>query len=686
MNKTNFEIPEKYVPIFLLALCALSYGLTLTLGYFWDDWVVLWNFQALGARGVFESYAMDRPIHGYFLGYLIQLLGTAPLTWHLAALLMRAGGILAVWQILRQVWPGQNRTNALVAALLAVYPGFTQQPLTVIYILQLWGAFLLWAVSIGIMLAAIRPGRWQGWLTGLACFLALTHLALSEYFIGLELLRPILHGMVLAQTASPERIADWRTRFKVIFHHWWPYLAALVGYLLYRLVFFQSGRATTDSSAIFSKLLINPVVELSHRAAALLTDPLEVTLLAWMQPLNSFLVRYQYSPRIWWACLGLATLGAALTWGFLTRLKPDSARSGRPTQALRLGLAAIFLAGLPIWGINREASLGGLGDRYAFPFIFGSALLVSALLGLAEKSKTRYIIAALLVGSSVGFHAWQTETVYRAEWNEQQLFQSQLSLRAPGLKPGTSLWVSKDPARLALEGDYGLALPVNWVYAPEHASAEVNYWVFPLTDEFLGRSGALQPGAGASIQREVRNVTFRGSPEQTLVIWFAPPACLRVIDAQQPELLEALGLPASARFLLRENPILTAPGATRFPVELFGERKANWCATFEQADLARQQADWKTAVALGEAAAQAGLEPAHPSEWLPFLEADLRLGRFEQAAGKLEKISTSQFPAASPLLCAFSARVQTGTTDPALNQFLEKISVAHCRPSQKANP
>ncbi len=57
---------------------------------------------------------------------------------------------------------------------------------------------------------------------------------------------------------------------------------------------------------------------------------------------------------------------------------------------------------LALWNFH---ALGGLGDRYAFPFIFGSGLLLVVRLGLAEKSKTRYKIAVLLVGNSVSFHA-----------------------------------------------------------------------------------------------------------------------------------------------------------------------------------------------------------------------------------------------------------------------------------------
>jgi hypothetical protein len=87
-------------------------------------------------------------------------------------------------------WPAQRDKAAWAAALFAVYPGFTQQPISVIY----GQAFLLFALlffSIALSAwAAARP-KGQSLVKALAILLALllSALFLYEYFFGLELLR-----------------------------------------------------------------------------------------------------------------------------------------------------------------------------------------------------------------------------------------------------------------------------------------------------------------------------------------------------------------------------------------------------------------------------------------------------------------------------------------------------------------
>ena len=676
--KKKFLFNEVYFPLFLLLLCVISYGLTLFLGYFWDDWFVIWNLHAMGARGVFESYAMDRPIHGYVLGYLMQAIGDAPKTWHIVTLLVRYAGAVAVWQLLRQLWPKRSYENALVALCVALYPGFTQQAMTVNYILLVFGAMTLWALSNLLMLYAYRHKKIKLILITLSCILLLAHLALSEYFIGLEFIRPLLIGLAFAQVTTLDIRSSWRTWIKEIFSIWLPYLATLIIYLIYRLIFFQSGRLATDSSTVFQQILSNPVTEVSHRVASILTDPVEVTILAWLQPVNKFFAAYGLSPRIWWGCMSIFVLATCLTWAFLTSLnEPENiAKNQHPRwnfQALGLGLTAVIFAGIPLWGINREAALGGLDDRYTFPFIFGSALiLVSSLNGLVKNQKNRSIVAAILIGISVGFHVWNTFVIYRIDWENQQYFHSQLFWRVPGLQKGTSIWVVKDSSVLAMEGDYGLAMPVNWIYGPDQHNTELNYWVFPLTDEFLSRSGLFQPGIEIPIHRTVRNVAFTGNPSQTVVVWFAPPACLKVIDPNQQELLQVIPLPTIAQSMAHIDPIINNPVMTIFPENILGTQTKKWCYYFEKADLARQSMDWQEVARLGGQAAQEGLIPSNESEWLPFIEADIHLNRFDDALRLINLVNKGQLFASKKMICGLTNRMTNNIlTDSAQNKFLQ---------------
>lgn len=675
----KFQISDKHIPVFILMLCVFSYGSTLLLGYFWDDWFVMWNFHAMGAQGVFESYIMDRPIHGYVLGYLLQILGESPVIWHTAALLIRYAGAIASWLILRQLWPRRSFENALVAVFIALYPGFTQQALPLVYILLVFGAMALWAFSVWLMLYAYQSKRYQGIIVLLSCFLAFFHLALSEYFIGLEFIRPFLLGLVISQTTTLVGLS-WRSWLKNIFLNWLPYLATLVIYLIYRLVFFQSGRPATDSGAIIQQIMANPLAELSRRVASMLTDPFEVTILAWIQPLNKFIVEYSVSPRFWWGFMGGFAAITLFVWAFFASLNtqsnsPDSQNRHWKPQAFGLGCVALIFAGLPLWGISREVFLGGLNDRYSFPFIFGSALiLASGIVWVARSQKSRTVVAALIIGVTVGFHLWNTYRVFQTDWDNQKGFHSQLSLRAPGLKKGTSIWVIKDPSLLAMEGDYGLAMPVNWIYEPDQHDSQVNYWVFPLTDEFLYRSKIFRTDSGLFFQRPLRNIVFNGNPDQTIVVWFAPPACLKVIDPNQPELSDVLPLPTIALSLAQIDPILYSSAQAQFPVNIFGAQKKDWCYYFEQADLARQKKNWQTAASFADEAAQKRFTPSHDSEWLPFIEAYIYLDRYEDASRLINLIKDGQLSTSKKLICGFIGRISTDSlagNNPARNEFLQ---------------
>jgi hypothetical protein len=534
------------------------------------------------------------------------------------------------------------------------------------------------------MLAAYRNKRYQILLIFLACILSFSHLAISEYFIGLEFIRPLLLGLVFAQTSSLSlNRSSWRIWAREIFQNWLPYLVTLMVYLVYRLVFFHSGRPATDSTAILQQIKAAPLAEISLRVAAALTDPVDAILLAWIQPLDRFLATYITSPRIWWGCMGIFAAVTLLAWAFFLLLKkPESGTNPVSlkwnSQALLLGLSAIGFAGLPLWGIGREVVLGNLNDRYIFPFIFGSALiLASGILGVAKKTSARYIIASFVIGLSVGFHLWNTYLVFYTDWSSQRSFYSQLSWRAPGLQKGTSIWIVKDPAIMAIEGDYGLAMPVNWIYGPDQHTAEVNYWAYPLTEEFVNRLTIFRPGADAILKRPLRNIVFTGKPELTLVAWFAPPNCLKVVDPNQPELFPVLSIPTIALPLAHIEPIVFSPAQAQFPVNIFGNQQKDWCYYFEQADLARQTKDWPKVVSLGETAAQQGLKPSHDSEWLPFLEADVELERYDEASELITQIKGGQLPTSKILICGFIERVKNnpGTQNSlSRNEFLEKVS------------
>ena len=164
-----------------------AFGLLIPqLGYYWDDWPLIFLSHTQGISGFVDFLAYDRPISAWMYILTMPVLGTRPIVWHIFALLMRWLAVLAFWQVLRMLWPQRARQTGWMALLFAVYPVFFQQSIAVVYS-HVWLLYLIFFASLIAMLRAQRERFWL-W-TGIAVFTQLLHLLTIEYFAGLELLR-----------------------------------------------------------------------------------------------------------------------------------------------------------------------------------------------------------------------------------------------------------------------------------------------------------------------------------------------------------------------------------------------------------------------------------------------------------------------------------------------------------------
>src|SRR5512141_1642432 len=191
MKKVRYA--EHWLAAALIVLVTLiAYGALIPqLGFYRDDWYLFSTAQSQGPAGVIALFEIDRPLIGYFYAFGIQVLGTSPLAWQLAALFMRVAGNLAVFWLLQLLWP-QRRTETLaaVALLFSVYPGYTEQPNAGVYITDLItsAAALL---SLALTIKAIRSAELlpKIVLSIAAGLLELFYLGLFESAIGLEAVR-----------------------------------------------------------------------------------------------------------------------------------------------------------------------------------------------------------------------------------------------------------------------------------------------------------------------------------------------------------------------------------------------------------------------------------------------------------------------------------------------------------------
>jgi len=107
----------------------LTYGpLIPSLGFYRDDWYLIWTAQARGAQGIMSLFQGDRPFIGWLYALDYNLLGNSPLNWHVYALIIKVFSALAFLWLLRTVWKERKIETTLIALLFVVYPGFYQQP------------------------------------------------------------------------------------------------------------------------------------------------------------------------------------------------------------------------------------------------------------------------------------------------------------------------------------------------------------------------------------------------------------------------------------------------------------------------------------------------------------------------------------------------------------------------------
>jgi len=684
----SFSFPSWSIPIALLILTVLSYGLrSLSLGFFWDDWPNVWYFHRFGAAGIIEAFREDRPFLSLIYTISLTLLGDSIQGWQIFGVLAHWLYNLGFWLTLSLVWPRQTAKVTLAAFLFVVYPGFTQHWITVVYgQAYVLFAFFFFSLSLTLWLARRRElfakspaGR--GLLAGgtvLAVALSAFTMFSTEYFFGLELLRPVLLWLVFINqqkeeepsaadspaAAGPTALSLWKrlgqraeVRQAARAAVWWaPYLALMVVFVFWRSfihVFPGKQLSTLDS------ITQSPLHGLVSLGLMIFEDLVEASLAAWGQvlQLSGFI---ENGAAAGLRLAAVIVIVGLLTYLYLSRLCPRSApENGQITslvkenwglQAVLVGLFAMFAGGWPFWIVRLPMRMGFPQDRYTLPLSVGVCLLAAGLLDLVGKdTRRKAVLAALAVGLAAGFH-FNTALEYRQDWNLTRDFFWQLTWRAPAIAENTLLLTDSLPFQFS--EDDSLTAPLNWTYDPEGRSDQMKLMLY----DVLVRKPDLE--SGSPIEKSYRAAQFRGSASQVLVVYYAPPGCVKVLNPafdsafyQLPaRLLKVMDYSNPAAIITDQNPPASPPA------EIFGsEPKHRWCYYYEKAELARQNEQWDVIRALAGESIKSGYRPEDMAEYLPFIEGYARTYFWDDAA-ELTRLAHERAPELSPALCGIWRR------------------------------
>jgi hypothetical protein len=621
-------------PVLSIAACIVAFGLFIpVLGFYWDDWpTIFYTFNDRTAQ-LINHFSYDRPF-SVWAYWLVGRLGTAPVTWHVAALALRLACVAMLAWALKPLWPRQARLISLIALVFAIYPGYYLQPSSVIFLPHI-ASLALFLFSLGAMGRAARePERyWQYTIVGVLA--ALAQVFTVEYYAGLELLRPLYLWLLFANAG------DGRPRLAALAKQYAPYFLVFVAWVAWRMFLLEL--PVEPYPVVFAtELRTAPLSALFNMTQTALTDLVYTFALTWAQLVAPL---WQIASSVDLA-ITLATLAIAAGLFAVLRhqLQPTDPRVAK--QGLLLGAAAFILGMFPIWAIGETIAQGDYNLRYILVGMAGAAIFVVSLLALLRRPQWLAAAISILAALAIGSHLRTTEE-FRGYWQEQRAFIWQLAWRAPGFQPSTAL-VSFAPAAAQLRDPMtGNALNVAYPTAGQPPS--IGLWNFELS-----RTATVEAlEAGEDLTNDYRGLTFTTGSADDLVFYFLPEnGCLWMLS---PLDVHNEYLPAEHRQLVaRSNLANVLPASTPgFPPQhVFGaEPQRGWCYYFEKASLAAQQGDWASVYSLTAEADSLGLSPNNGIEWLPLLSAHLATGDFAAALALTERVHTFD-PKADSMLCA----------------------------------
>lgn len=620
---------ENFSAILLITFTTvITYGISIPrLGYYHDDWFLLWSGQVRGAASIISLFGTDRPFLGIVYSYVYRFLGDSLMAWHLYALLWRLIGGLAFFWILRLIWPKQKYITTLMVVLFIVYPGFLSQPNASTKQNHLYG-FGTALLSIAFMLQALktRALKWKVTLWISSLLLTANYLFIYEYMIGFEGTRLLLLGYVLFQ----DGYRDFRLLAKETLKRFVPYAIVTAGFLYWRFFIFEGARNATDASQLAGSYLGNLRYMSIRLLLETIKDFLDTTIFAW------FVMPYRFFSSAPYANLTRAVLVAALVialvllYTFLFKKwwaenLAETQTSQLMKQFIWIGAVITVCAIVPVILSDRQVDLYDTYKSYGLHPIGGVVLFVAGIVLMFQPIFRRFILIAL-IGFSVSTQILNADDWARF-WDQQRETWWQLTWRAPDIRDDTLVMVYL-PEGYHLQQDYEIWGPINLIYNPEPAKTPA------ISAEVLTYDTAFNVLRQDIVSNRVRDIRLHRDYGNLLLISVpSTESCIHVIDGTLPLyaenealLVQMVGGYSHVDRIIPEGNSPTPPSS------IFGsEPPHDWCFYYEKASLARQKGDWQEIGKLYDKTRSLGLDANDKSEMIPFLEGLVNLGRYDDA-------------------------------------------------------
>jgi hypothetical protein len=620
-------------PMLLLITMLAAYGYQITrLGFYWDDWPIVYLASLKDPQPFWTFYSFDRPLSAWLYVVLTPILGIRPVAWQLFAILTRWVGCLGFWVFFKQLWPERKLEAGFAALLLAIYPGFSQQPIAMTYSL-FWVLYGLFIWSMVASLAAIENKKISIFLTILAVLASLLETLSMEYVIGLEILRPVFFFLVLARLGI-----QWKQAIKDALMRWIPYFLVLCGFVFYRFIYYPQIQTDPEANAplLLREILSNPVVAIPHLFQNIIQDLSQALVFAWSKPIVPTEIDFTHTTTLFAYGIGLAAaVAAVLLLRKVASTDEANASDGRfPWQAILLGFTAVVMGGLPVWSTNRQIITGMWSDRFSLGLMFGAVILLCGLAGwFSQRSTQRAVFLSVFLALGVAFQV-QNTAKYKLNWDAQKDYYNQMVWRAPNLAPGTAVLGNKIPFGLSAEYSTGFAL--NTIYGSKENSS-LPYWFYSAISD---RGGSIPDYVeGIPLRFELRELKYESTTSKGLVVYYKyGESCLRVMTPEDKSFPNMDDNETELLSLSHPDQIIVGGEGRSLPVDLFGpELPHGWCYYFQKADLAGQTGDWQAVLADYRQAEGSGLAPKNGTEYIPVIKALAYTGSWDEARTLTQK-------------------------------------------------
>jgi hypothetical protein len=663
----KIEIKDRYIVCFFLLFCCLTYGVLIPkLGLYWDDFPYTWLGHVLGPSVYYGIFFQERPILGVLYSITAPIFNESILGWQLFAIFTRWLTVLPVFWLMRLVWPENRKEAWWVSLLFLVYPGFSQQ-----WISTLFGrAFLLlvaFLFSLCFMVKGIQDRKHLIWydLAAFACII-IAHFS-SEYYVGLEIIRPLLIFFLPSILMEPLK-----NRIKQTFLYWLPYLIAILAFGIWRAFFVSETLYGVDLGGQvhngLGAVLLNLIESMARNAFL-------GGVYVWIRPfILTFLPEMMRSVLVIYILVVLLIFFLAIF--IVNRIKSGAEKPVTKSidrwgwEAIAIGVISLLTASFPSWAGGLPFSLDYPYDRFSLAMMLSAGLMVTGLFSFIKFPRIRTIGLALIVAFAAG---WQVRNAdaYRIDWVKLNDLLHQITWRMPDIKPNTILATQNFP--LTYYSDNSLTAPINWTYAPDIQGTRIPYLVSYLEvrknsvfSNFLPNQPAHYP---------LRKLDFYGNTSDTVVVYKPVLGCLTVLDDKYNNWLSFPYLPDQLQQAIPlSNPDRIIANAARVikPIpQYFEDRDENtWCYYYEKAELARQTGDWLNVVALWDKSQKGQMVPNQATEYYPFVEGLGMSGKMDQAISLSRKVISIQ-PGDHNGICQIWGRIEA--VNPAIQDVYTRL-------------